>query len=363
MPGTEVSTGSNPLVAALLQGTAPRPLRISAARGVLPLARAEQFNILVVLLGDEDEEIRHEAASRLGSFPEGEVLSMLGDPAATPTVLDHFGCDPSSPLSLKEAVLANGATPASTLRRMLPTLAAPQIDQVLLNQTRLIAEPDLLDFMSGNPALTPLQRTRIEEFRRHFLRGRGDPQPPEGTALVEPDRETLDLEGEGAVEPLAAAEGLETHDSGADGATAELLRNAAMKILRMNAAERIKLAFKGTREERSILIKDTSRSVQQAVLHSPKLTESEVEAISKMRNVGEDVLRTVAGHRDWIKNYVVVHSLATNPKTPTGIAVNLVGRLNAQDLRLLVKDKNVPEGVRRQARTLIEKRRSRPEGH
>ena len=58
-------------------------------------------------------------------------------------------------------------------------------------------------------------------------------------------------------------------------------------------AERLKLASKGTREQRAQLIRDSNRMVATAVLTSPKLTESEVEAFAKMGNVSEDVLRII----------------------------------------------------------------------
>src|SRR5438094_775864 len=110
MQGAEDPAQSNPLVVAILTGAAPRPLRISAARGVLPLMRAELLRILITLQGDGDDQVRREAAARLSSFTESETLPLLEDPTAPPDVLDHFGCDPSAPASLKAAVIANPAT-------------------------------------------------------------------------------------------------------------------------------------------------------------------------------------------------------------------------------------------------------------
>jgi hypothetical protein len=141
-----------------------------------------------------------------------------------------------------------------------------------------------------------------------------------------------------------------------------LIANATQKILRMNTAEKVQLAIKGTREERSILIKDSSKLVQEAVLDSPKLTENEVEGIAKLRSVSEDVLRIISGNREWIKSYAITHSLAINPKTPVGIAIHLVARLTSRDLKILGSDKNVSEAVRRQARKVTLSRNQRP-GH
>jgi hypothetical protein len=118
---------------------------------------------------------------------------------------------------------------------------------------------------------------------------------------------------------------------------------------------RIKLAMKGTREQRAQLIRDSSKLVAAAVLSSPKLTESEVEAFARMPNVSEDVLRVIAANRTWVKNYAVAAGLARNPKTPPAISMGLLHRLNQRDVKTLSMDRNVPESVRIAARKIVVK--------
>ena len=117
--------------------------------------------------------------------------------------------------------------------------------------------------------------------------------------------------------------------------------------------ERMKLAMKGTRSQRAQLIRDSNKIVAAAVLSSPKLTETEVEAFAKMANVTEEVLRAIAMNRAWMKNYGVVSGLTRNPKTPPGISMQLVQRLNERDLKMLQTDRNVPEAVRLAARKFL----------
>jgi len=119
--------------------------------------------------------------------------------------------------------------------------------------------------------------------------------------------------------------------------------------------ERMKLAMKGTRSQRAQLIRDSNKLVAAAVLSSPKLTETEVEAFAKMANVTEEVLRAIAINRTWMKNYGVVAGLTRNPKTPPGISMHLVQRLNEKDLKMLTTDRNVPEAVRLAARKFLRK--------
>lgn len=119
--------------------------------------------------------------------------------------------------------------------------------------------------------------------------------------------------------------------------------------------ERMKLAMKGTREQRAQLIRDSNRMVATAVLSSPKLTDSEVEAFTKMGNVSEDVLRTIGMNRGWLKNYGVILGLVKNPKTPPAVSMQLLNRLNEKDVKMLAVDRNVPEALRLIARKLMVK--------
>lgn len=129
--------------------------------------------------------------------------------------------------------------------------------------------------------------------------------------------------------------------------------SALQRISNLNVARRIALAMKGNREERAILIRDPNRIVTAAVLSSPKMNDTEVASIAKMQNVSEDVLRTIAHNRAWLKNYSVVLAVVKNPKTPVAMSMNLMARLSEKDLKLLTTDRNVPDALRTQARRKI----------
>ena len=130
-------------------------------------------------------------------------------------------------------------------------------------------------------------------------------------------------------------------------------QSTLQRIASLNVAKRIALAMKGTREERAILIRDPNRIVTASVLSSPKMNDTEVAAIAKMQNVSEDVLRTIAMNRAWLKNYSVVLAVVKNPKTPVALSMNLMARLSEKDLKLLTTDRNVPDALRTQARRKI----------
>jgi hypothetical protein len=125
------------------------------------------------------------------------------------------------------------------------------------------------------------------------------------------------------------------------------------KIAAMNPAQRLALAMRGTREERAILIRDPNKIVSTAVLSSPKVTQSEVEAIAKMGNVSEEILRIIGNTRAWVKSYVVVSALTRNSKTPLAVSMTLLSRLHEADLKKLASDRNVPDALRTAARQKI----------
>jgi hypothetical protein len=124
----------------------------------------------------------------------------------------------------------------------------------------------------------------------------------------------------------------------------------------MSVKDRIKLAMKGDREARTILVRDGNKIVSTAVVHNPRITDKEIENIASMRSVSEDVLRQIGINRAWARAYPIIHNLARNPRTPLATAVTILPRLQNRDLQALSQNRNVPDAVRRQAHRLIQTR-------
>jgi hypothetical protein len=138
-----------------------------------------------------------------------------------------------------------------------------------------------------------------------------------------------------------------------ESAEGEPRASTVQKIAALNVAQRMALAMKGSREERAVLIRDPNKIVGVSVLSSPKVTESEIEAIAKMANVSDEILRLIGFSRNWTKSYAIVHALVKNPKTPVAMSMNFLSRLAEKDLRSLSTNRNVPEMVRVTARRKI----------
>lgn len=183
-----------------------------------------------------------------------------------------------------------------------------------------------------------LARSDVPEEMKAFFSARGVEPGPAAAADAE--------------QPLIGSEAEPGEESKED-LKEEDKAGVVQRIAAMDVMGRLKLAMRGTREERAILIRDPNKIVGAAVLSSPKLTESEVEGIAKMANVSDDVLRIIGHNRAWIKSYTIASALTRNPKTPLALSMTLLQRLNEKDLKNLSVDRNVPEALRIAARKKI----------
>jgi hypothetical protein len=196
--------------------------------------------------------------------------------------------------------------------------------------------------LPSGPLATFLARDDVPPEIRSFFAARG--VQPAATAAVTAANPLVDTDTE--VAKGSDGDG----DVEGDDEEEETKNLASLPI-----GTRLKLAMKGTREQRAQLIRDPNKIISTAVLSSPKLTEAEVEAFTKMGNVSEDVLRIISMNRSWTKSYTVVLGLTKNPKTPPAISMQMMNRLTEKDVKMLSVDRNVPEALRLAARRLMVK--------
>jgi hypothetical protein len=128
------------------------------------------------------------------------------------------------------------------------------------------------------------------------------------------------------------------------------------QIVHMTVGERVKLALKGNRDARMILIRDPNRLIQRFVLQNPRIGDEEVLMMARNRNLDTDLLRLIGDHKYWPRNYQIKLALVTNPKTPLAIALHFVSSLMDRDIRFLAKSKNISATIANQARRLLMQR-------
>jgi hypothetical protein len=344
---------TNPLVEQFRRGGVARDLRLMAAQGLLPLKPEDLVEMWTDLVGDPDEGVRAAADKSLSSFPVAELQPILRSRDTPPGVLSWAVTHRPEP-ELREVALQNTSLPDETIETLAPILPQALAELVVINQTRLLRRTSLLVALETNAGLSNDQKRRLHELRETFRIGQAQaapppaPEAPPAPAAPEPEPEIAPLgdvfltENEYTVKILSEEERQQTEKV-----------NTVQKIYRLNTAEKLITALKGSREERAILIRDPNRLVATAVLGSPRLTEPEIEAISGMKSVSDEILRKIGHHREWTKRYAVCKNLVCNPRTPIGIALTLVPRLMPRDVKAISVDRNVPEPVRKQAQKFV----------
>jgi len=235
---------------------------------------------------------------------------------------------------------------------------APRAEEQLALLILLVDDADLeiastakatLDALPTDSLRAFLAQPAIPAEMREFFASRG--VTPGSDAYAAPGA----LQSEITTGAPTEGDGATRDDDNDESEDEEDKETTGQTLSSLSIVQRMKLAMKGTRAQRAQLIRDSNKLVAAAVLSSPKLTETEVEAFAKMANVTEEVLRAIAMNRSWVKNYGVIAGLTRNPKTPPGISMQMVQRLNERDLKMLSTDRNVPEAVRLAARKFLRK--------
>lgn len=344
---------SNDILQALISGKAPSNVRSAVARGMAPLAPEDTCRALVFLTQDPDREIALSAKKTISALPEEEILAQVNSRNCDNSVLKYFGIMSDSDAIL-EAVVTNPSSPGSLVESLSMTLPPQILSKVVDNRVQILENPGILKNIKLNPLATPDIQRLVQEIETEFF---GDKkteytieQQPEEAA--EPES-IPDLEFEIPPEDLSL-DGLPVDDQ---------TRNAVMgeKLSGLSFRDKIRYALFGNREVRALLIRDSNKEISRMVLRSPKITEAEIESISAMRGVGDDILKEIGNSKEFTKSYNVVHNLIRNPKTPPVISQRLIFRLRTQHLTMLTRDRSIPDAVRFNAtRTLNQRSKQGP---
>jgi regulator of extracellular matrix RemA (YlzA/DUF370 family) len=395
-------TSTNPVVQAIISGKAPQPARLAAARGILPLPQNDLLEVLVALTTSDDAQIAAAATETLQAENPDALLSAASDEETAPNVLAYLATRADGIPQLYEATILNTRTPDHALAKLAATTQHNSLlELITINQQRLVRSPEIIDAILSNPACSGEAERRARETRKEFfekergarqiadeLRARGQTAAAEffetaelttvaGSLSVEdawliaqhievsdadlddswlPAERYEELIEESATEAAANARRVIENERLESGEVSAERVSLIRRIMFMNTKDRMKLAMKGDREARGILIRDSNKVVCSAVVKNPRITEQEIEKIAAMRTVAAEVLRIIALNRAWMRSYLIIHNLARNPRTPIPTAMNILPRIRTKDLQGLQQNRNVSEAVRRQAYRLTQTR-------
>jgi len=352
MPFEASQVEVDPKFARVVDPASPPPMRLMAAKGIVPGARpAELLLIQYRLTFDPDESVATAAKASLSGSPTNVVKTSID--AKTPAgLIDLFCHERNGDEELLEFLVLRKQVADETLMYVAETSAILNIVEIIgKNQERLLNNPTILDSLRKNP-ITPLS---LIDVTVAFLQMAGVlPTGAAARAAGLPEKVESAL-----IDSILGDESFGddlTLDS-EEGEGSEL--TLTQKLADMTVAMKIKLAYKANKEVRGILIRETNKMVVGAVLNSGRLTDTEVVSLSKSRSVSSDVLRHISKNRDWMKSYEVQQGMVSNPKTPQAIAITLIKNMRLGDLGALARNTNVPAVIRTTAKQLWDQKQNR----
>jgi hypothetical protein len=375
----------------------------SAARGALSVPPEETIEILVYL-ALHSKLFAERARLTLAGWDEQASMAAAANPKTSAEVLGYF----VSPKNLRTCLLPALAENPSIKEEALDELAVSGsrgVVEGLLICARVMNSTQLLRALQSNANLRPTELAEIEkklaaleanrtaatevdaadevvestvikfleENAEELAAEKDKPFQPIGMAV---DDAEGDAAGEAAAEVgsqtgVAATSASVDTKAGKPAASAAVKLAASVaavkakkqpaagveerrdsvlqKIAKLDIRGRITLAMRGSKEDRSILIRDSTKLVAIAVLESPKVSDGEVEKIALQKNVLEAVLRAIPLKRRFAKNYNIMRNLVQNPRTPLDLSLGLMKNLLIHDLKNLSGNKEVSDTIRKLA--------------
>ena len=376
----------------------------SAARGALPLPAEETLEVLVYMA--QHPLFGQDARMTLAGWDPQSALEVLSKDTTMPEVLLYYWQPENRRPVLMPALIENPAITENLLMELADT-ASRETVKMLLASVRARSTPGVVEALLGNANVTPVEAQELQ--------GTGDRTAGSVTQEVVETLEEFDVPPEAAdalqtfqqehATEIAAEEGkpfelAKDEDAGLAESGARVAEEAVpeeqvapaiqeaaqamlvpeglplenadefelaekkkltvfQRVSKLNVGQRIKLGFIGGKEERALLIRDTARLVQNAVLNSPKLSDAEAEGFAGSKNLQENVFREIARQRRFLKLYPVVRNLVNNPRCPLDISLTLVKTLQVYDLKSLRFNKNVPDTIRKVAAKLYAEKATR----
>jgi len=269
--------------------------KLRVVRAELEATPEERATLLFLLCYDRNPQIRAAALSAMRGLPLSLVMEIAGSPSSHPRLLD-----------------------------LVARLYSSE-EQVCL-------------MLDGRGDILPATRELVDGKLKGFAAAASEEEPA-------PEDEM------GEAEPSAT----ETNDEapGEEKAEEEEFKSKYQLAQTMGVGEKIKTALTGDKEWRSLLIKDSNKLVNGAVVKNPRITEPEILAIAKSVIQNDEIIRVICQNKDWVKNYEIRKALVLNHKTPLPVALRYMTFLSEKDLGAMAKSKNVSSVLSNAARRIL----------
>lgn len=359
-----------------LKAGSPKPLKMMAAQGMLPVGPDQQIAALYNLHNDSDEEVRQAVGASIKEMPTNIILPTVTK-MAHPGVLDWLASARASDDEVVQAVVTNRATADKTVARLAGRVSSRLVEIIATNQVRILEAPIIIEQIYQNPNARMSTVDRLIELAiREGIELKGIPGLRDAMRSGSDDL----FGGESQLDEEELAQIMSDEAKRADTEAKEAKEFSEMSrreqeeflkkqednprdstpvfalIEKMSISEKIRFATLCGRSGLNILVRDPNKLVHNAAVKSPKVQFPEVAKWSKDKGLPDNVINYISNKRDWVEKYEIKFNLVSNPKTPLPDAVRFLNHIRTADLKKLQSNRNIAGQLRRQAKMLYRKR-------
>lgn len=385
---------SAPAKKILSPGTPEKLLNLAAQGKAFGLSGGEPLAVVIVLIQHENPEIARVAQATLANPPE-QMLQGALNAEMLPWAMDALAHSmlKSGREDVLEKLVAKPQIDIETLCFLASKGSERLTEIIATNEARALQEPVLIEklYFNTNARMSTTNRL-IDLAIRNNVEVKNVPLREIGEALQEElipeDDDSLSpgdqlfqeveqigrsvdkalAEEGGLFEDLMVAEegGEEIHSTivpkidAAKQKKHDESKPLHSRIAEMGISEKIRMATIGPAAARALFLRDTNKLVASAAIRSPMLQEQDVERISKMRTVHDEVLRFISTKGEWTENHTIKFNIVANPRTPLAQASRFVSHLREDELKRLEKSREVSAPVRALARQILQRKAKKP---
>jgi len=336
---------------------APVPLRMMAAKTLVPLSPSDMLGALFMLTFDTEQNVRDTAARSASGLPDKILGSALRDEGVQAPVLGWFLGLLKANDTYSEMLVLNATTPDEAVADVAATCSPKVAEIISQNQLRLLRHEDIIRKLCTNPNASQALVDSVCDFAvRSGLMLADVPQMQQARVRLFGPQAAEAPPDPGPTAEQVLQDFKEVQDEAAAPMEEGKKLNLTQRIMKMSIAEKIKLATLGNKEARGLLLRDSNKLVCTAVIRSPRITDGEVHACASNRAANEEVLRIIYNNREWTKNQKIKLALVKNPKIPLTVVMKFLNTLRDAELKDLARDRNVPSGVAMYAKKMMEKK-------
>ena len=125
------------------------------------------------------------------------------------------------------------------------------------------------------------------------------------------------------------------------------------RVRAITYTEKIILAGKADRSERAVLIQDNDPQILYYLLKNPRITTEEVLRIARVTSISAAVADQIAKTAQWSSNQEIRSALVNNPRTPTPLALKLLGTLPEPEIRHIAKSTGMSQALKQAALRIL----------